>query len=120
MIVRGVRGATTVLENTKEEIVKHTAELLERIINENNIDTENIASIIFTTTSDVYNEFPAVAAREILSLNSVPLLNMQEIDNPNGLNSCIRILIHWNTDLNQDQIKHVYLNGATVLRTDLK
>ena len=62
MIVRGVRGATTVLENTKEEIVKHTAELLERIINENNIDTENIASIIFTTTSDVYNEFPAVAA----------------------------------------------------------
>ena len=45
---------------------------------------------------------------------------MQEIDNPNGLSSCIRILIHWNTDLNQDQIKHVYLNGATVLRTDLK
>ena len=81
---------------------------------------ENIASIIFTTTSDVFNEFPAVAAREILSLHSVPLLNMQEIDNPNGLNSCIRILIHWNTDLNQDQIKHVYLNGATVLRTDLK
>ena len=120
MIVRGVRGATTVLENTKEEIVKHTAELLERIINENNIDTENIASIIFTTTSDVYNEFPAVAAREILSLNSVPLLNMQEIDNPNGLSKCIRILIHWNTNLNQNEIKHVYLNEATILRTDLK
>ena len=81
MLVRGVRGATTVLENSKEDIVKHTAELLKRMIIENNIDSENIASIIFTTTSDVFNEFPAVAAREILSLNSVPLLNMQEIDN---------------------------------------
>jgi len=120
MLVRGVRGATTVSENTKDEIVSSTAELLEKMISENEIDSENIASIIFTTTSDVFNEFPAVAAREILSLHSVPLLNMQEIDNPNGLNSCIRILIHWNTDLNQDQIKHVYLNGATVLRTDLK
>jgi len=120
MFVRGVRGATTVLKNTKDEIVKHTAELLERMINENNIDSENIASIIFTTTSDVYNEFPAVAAREILSLNSVPLLNMQEIDNPNGLKKCIRILIHWNTERKQDEIKHVYLNEATALRTDLK
>jgi len=120
MLVRGVRGATTVSENTKDEIVSSTAELLEKMISENEIDSENIASIIFTTTSDVFNEFPAVAAREILSLHSVPLLNMQEIDNPNGLSSCIRILIHWNTHLNQDQIKHVYLNGATVLRTDLK
>jgi chorismate mutase len=120
MFVRGVRGATTVLENTKPEIVKHTAELLERMIDENNIDSENIASIIFTTTSDVYNEFPAVAAREILSLHSVPLLNMQEIDNPNGLKSCIRILIHWNTEQKQSEIKHVYLNEATALRTDLK
>ena len=85
MLVRGVRGATTVSENTKEEIVSSTAELLEKMILENEIDSENIASIIFTTTSDVYNEFPAVAAREILSLHSVPLLNMQEINNPNGL-----------------------------------
>ncbi|MQG24348.1 MAG: chorismate mutase, partial [SAR202 cluster bacterium] len=55
MLVRGVRGATTVSENTKDEIVSSTAELLEKMISENKIDSENIASIIFTTTSDVFN-----------------------------------------------------------------
>tara|TARA_B110000438_G_scaffold253521_1_gene259180 strand:+ start:4481 stop:4840 length:360 start_codon:yes stop_codon:yes gene_type:complete len=119
MLVRGVRGATTVKENTKEEIVKETSNLLKEILSVNDINSEDIASIIFTTTIDVNTEFPAVAAREILSLNTVPLLNMHEINNPNGLKLCIRILIHWNTNINQSDIKHVYLNKATNLRTDL-
>jgi len=119
MHVRGVRGATTVKENTKEEIIKETSNLLQEILSVNNINSEDIASIIFTTTIDVNSEFPAVAAREILYLNTVPLLNMHEINNPNGLKFCIRILIHWNTNTKQNDIKHVYLNKATNLRTDL-
>jgi len=119
MLVRGIRGATTVSKNNKDEIVKETANLLVKMIEQNDVDSENIASIIFTTTSDVFDEFPAVAAREILSLNSVPLLNMQEIDKPDSLKKCIRILIHWNTNLDQKEINHVYLKGAQSLRTDL-
>ena len=119
MLVRGIRGATTVSQNTKEDIVKETSTLLSEMISANKINTEDFASIIFTTTFDVTLEFPAVAAREILSLNTVPLLNMHEINNPDGLEKCIRVLIHWNTNKSQKDIKHVYLNNATNLRTDL-
>ena len=84
MLVRGIRGATTVSQNTKTDIVKETSTLLSEMISANEINTEDIASIIFTTTFDVTLEFPAVAAREILSLNTVPLLNMHEINNPDG------------------------------------
>lgn len=119
MLVRGIRGATTVRKNTKEDIVKETSTLLNEMLIANDVDSKDIASIIFTTTFDVTLEFPAVAAREILSLNTVPLLNMHEINNPDGLKMCIRVLIHWNTDKSQTDIKHVYLNNATNLRTDL-
>ena len=119
MLVRGIRGATTVRQNTKEDIVKETSTLLNEMLIANDVDSKDIASIIFTTTFDVTLEFPAVAAREILSLNTVPLLNMHEINNPDWLKMCIRVLIHWNTDKSQTDIKHVYLNNATNLRTDL-
>ena len=117
MLVRGIRGATTVSQNTKTDIVKETSTLLSEMISANEINTEDIASIIFTTTFDVTLEFPAVAAREILSLNTVPLLNMHEINNPDGLEKCIRVLIHWNTNKSQKDIKHVYLNNACLLYT---
>ena len=119
MSVRGIRGATTVSNNTKENIIDSTFSLLREMITLNNVEIQDIASIFFTTTKDLNAEFPAVAARKKLSMNEVPLLNMHEIDNPEGLQKCIRILIHWNTIKNQNQIKHVYLNGATSLRPDL-
>ena len=119
MSVRGIRGATTVSNNTKKNIIDSTFSLLREMITLNNVEIQDIASIFFTTTKDLNAEFPAVAAREKLSMNEVPLLNMHEIDNPEGLQKCIRILIHWNTIKNQNQIKHVYLNGAASLRPDL-
>tara|TARA_B110000014_G_C20118488_1_gene591649 strand:+ start:452 stop:811 length:360 start_codon:yes stop_codon:yes gene_type:complete len=119
MSVRGIRGATTVSKNTKENIIDSTFNLLSEMITLNKVEIHDIASIFFTTTKDLNAEFPAVAARKKLSMNEVPLLNMHEIDNPEGLQKCIRILIHWNTIKIQTQIKHVYLNGATSLRPDL-
>ncbi len=118
MFVRGIRGATTVAEDQENEILAATSELLQRIKQENQIDIEDIASILFTTTSDIRSAFPALAARTI-GWDRVPLLCFQEIEVPGALPRCIRVLIHVNTDKKQDEIKHIYLKEARQLRRDI-
>lgn len=118
MFVRGIRGAITIEEDTATEILEATQELLEKIRQENNLETEDIASILFTVTKDITAVFPAVAARS-LGWNKVPLLCFQEIEVPDSLPRCIRVLIHFNTDKKQDEIKHIYLREARQLRRDL-
>lgn len=115
---RGIRGATTVEENTAEAILAATRELLERIVEANDLKAEDVASIIFTSTPDLTAVFPARAARE-MGWDHVPLLCTQEISVPGGLSRCIRVLIHWNTEKEQGEIKQVYLKGAKKLRPDL-
>ena len=117
MICRGVRGATTIEEDTPEAILRATRELLAFMIRLNNIKSVDVASAIFTTTFDVVSQYPALAARQ-LGWMDVPLLCGHEMDLPGGLPRCIRVLIHWNTDTPQADIQHVYLNGAQVLRPD--
>ncbi len=117
-MVRTIRGATTVLNNEKTEILNETKKLLKEIIEKNNLEKDDIISIIFTATKDLNAVFPAVAARE-MGLNDVALMCMNEIDVPDGLKKCIRVMLHINTSLEKDRIKHVYLNGAKVLRPDL-
>ncbi len=117
MICRGIRGATTVEKDTPEAILRATRELLAFMIRLNNIDSVDVCSAIFTTTSDVVSQYPALAARQ-LGWMEVPLLCGHEMDLPDGLPRCIRVLIHWNTDTPQSDIQHVYLNGAQVLRPD--
>ena len=117
-VCRGVRGATTAEENTKEEILKATRQLLALIIRQNGIDPADIASAIFTTTPDLTAEFPALAARQLGWLD-VPLLCTHEIAVPGSLGKCIRILLHWNTDKSAKEIAHVYVKGAVRLRPDL-
>jgi chorismate mutase len=116
-MVRGLRGATTVSENTKAAILGATSELLERLIAQNQIVISDIASILFSTTADLNAEFPAAAARE-LGFEDTPLLCMTEIPVPGGLPMCIRILLHVNTDKNQKDLKHIYLKDAIKLRPD--
>lgn len=118
MLVRAIRGAITVPENTKEAILEGTRNLLAEIINSNEIKTSDLISIIFTMTGDLNAVFPAVAARE-MGLNDVPLMCSNEIDVPGSLRSCVRVLIHINTDKANSEIKHIYLKGAAVLRPDL-
>ena len=118
MAVRGVRGATTVESNTKIEIISKTREMLESILEKNNIPVEEIASAIFSVTDDIDAEFPAVAARE-LGWIYTPLFCTREIPVSGSLKNCIRVILHVNTGMKQQEMMHVYLHGAKKLRPDL-
>lgn len=115
--MRGIRGAITVSENSKPEILSATQELLQKMIQQNTLDISEIASIFFTVTEDLDAEFPAAAARE-LGFEDTPLLCAREIPVPGSLPKCIRVLIHYNTNKSQKEIKHVYLKQAVTLRPD--
>ncbi|MDX2160705.1 MAG: chorismate mutase [bacterium] len=118
MMLRGVRGGTTVTDNDAGQILAATKELLEQLIRVNAIEEEAVASVLFTTTPDLNAAFPAAAARD-LGWHRCALMGFQEIQVPNGIQYCIRVLIHWNTDKTLDEIKHVYMHGAMKLRPDL-
>ncbi len=120
MQTRGIRGAITVNADNQEEILSATKELLDSILSANpNLTPDFIASALFTTTADVSSAYPALAARQI-GWDSVPMLCAREIPVPGSLPMCIRVLIHWNTDKTQKEIKHIYLRGAKILRPDLE
>lgn len=118
MWCRGIRGATTVDSNTVEDMLKASKELLQMMIDANGIKPEDVACAIFTTTSDLNAAFPATAARQ-LGWADVALLCSDEIDVPGSLRGCVRILILWNTERSADEIVHVYIKGASNLRSDL-
>ena len=119
MSIRGIRGATTVTADEPELILQATRELLEEILAENGgMQPEDVASAIFTVTDDLASTFPAQAARQ-MGWGLVPMLCAKEIPVPNSLPRVIRVLVHWNTDLPQDRITHVYLRDAVKLRPDL-
>ena len=115
---RGVRGATTVDRDTRDEILTATRQLLALMIRRNGIESADVGSIIFTVTKDLTAEFPALAARQ-LGWIDVPLLCSYEVSVPGSLPRCIRSLIHWNTTKTQREIQHTYMRQATVLRPDL-
>ncbi|MCO6453461.1 MAG: chorismate mutase [Caldilineales bacterium] len=117
MVCRGVRGATTVQSNSRDEILRETRRLLALMIRLNGIEPDDVASAIFTTTADVNAEYPALAARQLGWLDAA-LLCGHEMAVPNGLERCIRILVHWNTTLLPKEIKHVYVGEAVKLRPD--
>ena len=94
---RGIRGAITLEENTKEEIKNATVELLSQMIKENNIEKEDIAFAIFTLTKDLNKAFPAKYARECLDFKQVPMMCYHELDVEGSLEKCLRILINVNT-----------------------
>jgi chorismate mutase len=118
MFCRGVRGATTVEVDSREEILTETRRLLALMIRLNQIEAEDVASAIFTTTPDLNAEFPALAARQLGWLE-VPLLCTHELGVPGSLPRCIRVLVHWNTAKTQHEIRHVYVKDAERLRPDL-
>ena len=118
MLVRGIRGATTVESNTREEILAAARELLDEIVRQNEIDPDHGASILFSATADLSAEFPAVAAREA-GFTQVALECLTEMTVPGSLPKCLRILMHVNTERPLAEIKHIYLHGARVLRRDL-
>ncbi|MDR0336588.1 MAG: chorismate mutase [Planctomycetaceae bacterium] len=115
--LRGVRGATTVEANTSHAILKGTRELLALMIRANNIEPNDVCSVLFSTTNDLNAEFPALAARQLNWMN-VALMCGHEMDVPESLRQCVRVLIHWNTAKTAEEIVHVYIRGAEKLRPD--
>ena len=119
MFSRGIRGAITVTEDTQEALEKATIELYSKIIERNDIKTEDISHILFTLTKDLKSAFPAKFVRRNFNIQYVPLLCFNEMDIEPSLKRCLRILLVVNTEKKQNEIKHVYLGGAKILRSDL-
>jgi chorismate mutase len=117
LVCRGIRGATTVEENSREAILEATREMLYIMIRANHIDPDDVASAYFTTTMDLDATYPALAARQ-LGWYDAALMCGHEMQVPDGLPRCIRVLVHWNTALTAQQIIHVYLRQAKSLRPD--
>ncbi len=118
MNCRGIRGATGVRANDAPSILAATRELLEQIVAANDLLVKDLVSVIFTATPDLDAAYPARAAREMGWVDT-PLLCVQEMAVAGRLNRCIRVLAHWNTNLEPEQIQHIYLGEARVLRPDL-
>jgi chorismate mutase len=115
MYCRGIRGATTVERNDRDEILAATTELLELLVRHNELQIEDIASAIFTVTEDLDAAFPALAARS-LGWTETALICTREIPVPDSLGNCIRVLLHVNTMRSAAEIQHIYIRGAVSLR----
>lgn len=115
-VVRGIRGATTVAANDARAIVKGTLELLRVLRDLNGLKPEEIGYIWFTVTPDLDAAFPADAARAGMGWTEVPLMCGREIPVPGALGNCVRVLIAWNTDRSQSDVRHAFLHGARALR----
>lgn len=119
-MTRGVRGAITVEEDTREAILNATRDLLQKMLEVNQITHfDTIGALFFTLTDDLKAAFPAEAAR-MLGMQMVPLINSREIPVPGSLAKVIRVMMLWETDCAQSQVKHVYLKDAVRLRPDLE
>jgi len=116
-ILRGVRGATSVGQDTPDAITAGSAELVAEVLERNELAPENIVSIIFTVSHDLTSEYPAVAARQ-LGLSGVALMCAREIPVPGSVERCIRMLVHAYMP-RSSPVRHVYLHDARRLRVDL-
>lgn len=117
-MVRAIRGATTVEENTEQGILDATCELLKAMMEQNETVKDDIISVIFSVTMDLNAAFPAVAARR-LGWTETALMSTYEIDVPGSLQKCIRVLMHINTDRKNSELRFVYQKAARQLRPDL-
>jgi chorismate mutase len=118
MRLMALRGATTCDEDTPEEIDRRTQALVEEMLRRNEVDHDDLVSIIFTATDDLTAEFPATAARA-LGLGDVPLLCARELGIDHGMPRCVRVMMHLYTERTRAEMHHVYLEGARALRDDL-
>jgi len=118
MSVRAIRGATQVEANTAEAITSATQELLLEILKVNGITSEEVISVLFTSSPDLDATFPAAAARSV-GFEDTPLICAVEIDVPGALSRTVRVMAHVESDLTKSEIAHIYLHGAKSLRRDI-
>lgn len=118
MAVRAIRGAVQLDADQREHLLASVAELVREILTRNDLTVDDLVSILFTATSDLRSEFPALGARE-LGIVDVPLLCAQEIDVAGAMPRVVRVLVHTETVRAKDDVQHVYLRGAVQLRKDI-
>ncbi|MEA2703840.1 MAG: chorismate mutase [Actinomycetota bacterium] len=116
--VRALRGATTVDADTEEDITKAVQTLIGEMLSRNDVEKDDLISIVFTATEDLTATFPATPAR-LMGLGDVPLLSARELSVPRGSPRCIRVLMHLATERSRSELRHVYLEGAVGLNDDL-
>jgi chorismate mutase len=116
--VRAVRGAVQVAGDDRAEILEATTDLVTEVMARNELSTDDVISVLFTATSDLTAEFPALAARK-LGFQEVPLLCAAEIKVPGAMPRVVRLMMHIETDKPRSQMQHVYLRGAAALRLDI-
>jgi len=116
--VRALRGATTVDEDTAEQVRERTIALLEQMVERNGVHHDDIISVLFTATDDIHSVFPATAARDI-GFGDIPLMCARELDIEGATPRCIRVMMHLTTERGRSELRHVYLEGAAGLRDDL-
>jgi chorismate mutase len=116
--VRAIRGAVQLDVDDREHLLASVDELIREILDQNDLSTDDLISMIFTSTPDLHSEFPALAARQ-LGIGDVPLLCSQELDIDGAMPRVIRVMVHAESDLPKAEVRHVYLRGAAALRRDL-
>ena len=120
MALRGIRGAITVDENSREEIWQAARRLVTKVLSSNKMRGEDVGAIIFSSTQDLTAAFPSTGVRQLTGLRLVPLFDTIEPAIENSLPRCIRVLILADIDKRQNEVCHVYLDGAKNLRPDLE
>lgn len=119
-MLRGIRGAITVNQNSKDEIFQAAQSLITKILSANEIELENVGAIIFTSTNDLTAAFPSAGLRQLSNdFNLIPLFDAQETFIEGSLPMCIRVLILTDIDKKLEEIQHIYLGNAKKLRPDL-
>ena len=116
--MRAIRGAVCLAADDPAEMRDAVGELLVAMLERNGVVTDDVVSVILTSTPDLTSAFPAAGAR-LVGFAEVPLLCALEIDVAGALERVVRILMHVDTATPRPQIQHVYLRGAEVLRADL-
>ncbi|SIS37144.1 chorismate mutase [Salimicrobium flavidum] len=119
-MIRGIRGATTVRKNETSEIIGRASEMMEDIVKKNDLRADDVTQVLFSATTDLNSTFPAKALRNLEGWKYVPVMCMQEIEVPEGLERCIRVMVTVNTSISQKEINHIYHYDAVKLRPDLK
>lgn len=114
--MKAIRGAITIEKDSQDLVKEATVELMNEIITKNQLLPEKIVSILFTATQDIQSVYPGIFVREVLKIQDVAILHFQEMHVAGSLPLCLRVLIHYNDDI---EVYPIYLRKAENLRPDL-
>ena len=111
-----IRGAISVPDNTREDILEAAGDLLGEMQRANALAPSELVAVLFTLTPDLNAAFPAEAAR-YLGWNAVALMCMQEVAVPGAPARVLRVMMLVERSRLVAPV-HVYRGDARRLRSD--